>query len=464
MRKYDQFITIIFVLLFSLNISALKNIGNKKVIFNDPIPLDQVKYWAYQLQDVNTPGTVDSLVASHYDMLVLEPTRTDWSSDDKYFNTSEMVKQLKNSFAHDRVHRKLVIAYIDIGEAEDWRWYWNWSTDWNCEPPLPQDWPQYIIACDPDGWSGNYPVAYWDPVWQDLTIWGNNQNSLPFGNYKSIIDETIIDGFDGIYLDWVEAFEDISVKAAAETAGKNPAVEMINFIQYMRDYASIRNPNFIIIQQNAASLIEGHPELLDIIDAISQEAIWYDGDADVDWNNLDGYDYVNESDLVDYYLDYLDQYLDGGVLVFNCEYALNYAESAYIKSYAKGYIPYVSRRSLSQLTTTTPPEYGTTVEVSEEYEDFFPNTIQLHQNYPNPFNPSTVISYTLPSSVKGETANVKIIVYDVLGREVATLVNKEQSAGNYQVTFDASNLTSGIYFYRIQAGNFVETKKMIFMK
>ena len=127
MRKYDQFITIIFVLLFSLNISALKNIGNKKVIFNDPIPLDQVKYWAYQLQDINTPGTVDSLVASHYDMLVLEPTRTDWSSDDKYFNTSEMVKQLKNSFAHDRVHRKLVIAYIDIGEAEDWRWYWNWS-------------------------------------------------------------------------------------------------------------------------------------------------------------------------------------------------------------------------------------------------------------------------------------------------------------------------------------------------
>ena len=66
--------------------------------------------------------------------------------------------------------------------------------------------------------------------------------------------------------------------------------------------------------------------------------------------------------------------------------------------------------------------------------------------------------------MKGETANVKIIVYDVLGREVATLVNKEQSAGNYQVTFDASNLTSGIYFYRIQAGNFVETKKMIFMK
>ncbi len=88
----------------------------------------------------------------------------------------------------------------------------------------------------------------------------------------------------------------------------------------------------------------------------------------------------------------------------------------------------------------------------------------LYQNYPNPFNPSTVISYTLPSSVKGETANVKLIVYDVLGREVATLVNKEQSARNYQVTFDASNLTSGIYFYKIQAGSFTDIKKMLLIK
>ncbi|MDA3861881.1 MAG: T9SS type A sorting domain-containing protein, partial [Melioribacteraceae bacterium] len=72
----------------------------------------------------------------------------------------------------------------------------------------------------------------------------------------------------------------------------------------------------------------------------------------------------------------------------------------------------------------------------------------LEQNYPNPFNPSTAIKYSIPSNVKGEMANVKLVVFDILGREVATLVNKEQKAGNYDVKFDASKLTSGIYLYR----------------
>ncbi len=83
----------------------------------------------------------------------------------------------------------------------------------------------------------------------------------------------------------------------------------------------------------------------------------------------------------------------------------------------------------------------------------------LSQNYPNPFNPSTVISYRL--SV-GSIVSLKI--FDILGREVATLVNENQQTGNYEVTFDASKLSSGIYFYKLQAGFFVETKKMILIK
>jgi len=95
-----------------------------------------------------------------------------------------------------------------------------------------------------------------------------------------------------------------------------------------------------------------------------------------------------------------------------------------------------------------------------------PAVYSLSQNYPNPFNPSTVISYTLPSSVKGETSKVSLIVYDVLGREVATLVNKEQSAGSYQVQFTSNNyqLTSGVYFYRLKSGAFVESRKMVLVK
>ena len=325
--------------------------------FTTENPLRNVQFWAYQLQDISEPGAVDALADSHYDMLVLEPTRTDWSSDDKYFDTKGMVERLKNTKASDGIHGKLIIAYIDIGEAEDWRWYWNWSKEWPPGEPRPDDWPDYILTHDPDGWEGNYPVAYWDERWKDIVIHGRSQNSSPYGDYNSVIDEVIKDGFDGIYLDWVEGFENDAVIEEAQNQGKDPAVEMINFIQEMRDYAAQRMPNFIIIQQNAAALCDEHPELFSKIDAISQEAIWYDGDAFDDWNAPDAYDIPNDLSLTNYYLEYLDQYEVAGLTVFNCEYALNYADEAYNKSYDKGYIPYCTRRALSKLTTTSPPGY-----------------------------------------------------------------------------------------------------------
>ena len=91
----------------------------------------------------------------------------------------------------------------------------------------------------------------------------------------------------------------------------------------------------------------------------------------------------------------------------------------------------------------------------------------LEQNYPNPFNPSTKIKYTIPSVIASETKQTQMVslkVYDVLGNEVATLVNEEKPAGNYEVQFDASGLASEIYFYKLRAGSFVETKKMILIK
>ncbi len=88
---------------------------------------------------------------------------------------------------------------------------------------------------------------------------------------------------------------------------------------------------------------------------------------------------------------------------------------------------------------------------------------ELSQNYPNPFNPTTTIEYSIPVNFS-PLQNVQLKIYDVLGREVATLVNKKQAPGNYSVKFDASNLNSGVYFYTLRAGNFVSTKKMILMK
>jgi hypothetical protein len=88
-----------------------------------------------------------------------------------------------------------------------------------------------------------------------------------------------------------------------------------------------------------------------------------------------------------------------------------------------------------------------------------PDKYQLSQNYPNPFNPETNIRYEIPKN-----GFVKLIVYNILGREVETLVNENQSAGAYEVSFDGSNLSSGPYFYKLQAGDFSETKKMLLIK
>ncbi len=113
-------------------------------------------------------------------------------------------------------------------------------------------------------------------------------------------------------------------------------------------------------------------------------------------------------------------------------------------------------------------EYSETIEVNLEV----PAKFLLSQNYPNPFNPATTIKYTIPTPLNppftkgGNTRGVFITlkVYDILGSEVTTLVNKQQSPGNYSVTFNASNLPSGIYFYKLTAGNFTQSRKMILLK
>jgi hypothetical protein len=89
-----------------------------------------------------------------------------------------------------------------------------------------------------------------------------------------------------------------------------------------------------------------------------------------------------------------------------------------------------------------------------------PTEFTLSQNYPNPFNPTTKIAYSIPSN----GLKVALSVYNILGQEVAVLVNSVKNAGSYEVEFDASKLSSGAYIYRLSAGSFVQTSKMILMK
>jgi hypothetical protein len=106
---------------------------------------------------------------------------------------------------------------------------------------------------------------------------------------------------------------------------------------------------------------------------------------------------------------------------------------------------------------TSDPVYANT-------EQNLPADFVLYQNYPNPFNPSTKIKFTIPSNIHSQMSNVSLKVYDVLGNEVATLVNEYKTAGSYEIEFDAWGLTSGMYFYQLNGENFVQTKKMVYLK
>jgi len=92
-------------------------------------------------------------------------------------------------------------------------------------------------------------------------------------------------------------------------------------------------------------------------------------------------------------------------------------------------------------------------------DELLAKEFELEQNFPNPFNPGTIISYSVPTS-----SFINLKVYDILGNEIAVLVNEEKQAGNYQINFDASKLTGGVYFYQLRTNSFVDTKKMILMK
>ncbi|MFZ1321183.1 MAG: T9SS type A sorting domain-containing protein, partial [Ignavibacteria bacterium] len=146
--------------------------------------------------------------------------------------------------------------------------------------------------------------------------------------------------------------------------------------------------------------------------------------------------------------------LDGGVTWTNISSGLN-GHGGGILIPDRGYMVCHQGSNVYKLNV----QYTVLTSVSENLVSSVPVDFNLSQNYPNPFNPSTRINYSLPKS-----DNVSIKIYNELGREVSTLVNGFKTAGTYEITFDGANLSSGIYFYKLQTTGFTATKKMLLIK
>ncbi len=229
-------------------------------------------------------------------------------------NSPNTIPALKQSPGGD----KLVLAYMSIGQAEDYRFYWQPA--WRDTPP---DW---LDESDPD-WAGDYWVKYWHPEWQ----------AIIYGAPESYLDQIIELGFDGVYLDRVDAY-DYYEQQGRETAAR----EMANFVIGLAAYARQKNPGFGVFPQNAEELGLMFPDYLDAVTGIGVEDLYYGYPRD---HEASPADWTAEREAI------LDQWVQAEKLVLTIDYTARAEQiaDAYRRARARGYVPYVTDRSLGRL-------------------------------------------------------------------------------------------------------------------
>jgi len=262
-------------------------------------------------------------VHSDYDLVTID--NPDTSANDRIIPARETVAVL-----HAR--GKLVLAYTNIGEAEAYRGYWNHA--WRVGNPA------FLLGTDPDGFAQNYPVRVTDPTWR----------AIVFGTPTSLVDRAIAAGFDGVMLDSLLAYGFASVERNVPHAKH----EISAFVQAISHYAKGRKPGFLIVPQNAATLV-AEPAFLAAIDGLTQEDLWFASSV-----RAQG-DVAADPAETRATLQQLAPVLAAGKPIFSVDYATSArdAATAYKNASAAGLREYVGVRDLDALTPFAPSALGT---------------------------------------------------------------------------------------------------------
>ena len=267
----------------------------------------QVNDFLYQLQDVD----LADIGRTAYDLVIIDYS-SDGGEDGEF--SREQIGALRNSTGGP----KIVLAYMSIGEAEDYRFYWR--REWQERRP---PW----LAEENPSWPGNYKVQYWQSDWQSIIF--------------QYADRLLDAGFEGVYLDIIDAYEYF-----AERGRSTAAQEMADFVAAIASYFRSRDPDFYIFPQNAPELAHLVTGYLDYVDGIDQEDLYYG--------------YSEEGQLTPRQITAelegsLDLFRTDGKLVLTVHYtdASGQVDYAYAKARSKGYVPFATVRGLNRLTVNS---------------------------------------------------------------------------------------------------------------
>jgi cysteinyl-tRNA synthetase len=261
-----------------------------------------VQDFLYQLQRARP----DRIGETAFDLVVVSIAATG--------NSPDVIPALKDSSGG----KKLILCYMSIGQAENYRWYW--------QPDWPQNPPEWLQEADTT-WAGDYWVKYWHPEWQGII----------YGSPDSYLDRIIEFGFDGVYLDRVDAYWYYQ-EQGRETA----AQEMVDFILDFTEYARKKVPDFGVFPQNAEELGLLFPQYLQAVNGIGVEDLYYGYPRDHEPSPAD---WTAEREAI------LDQWVTAGKLVLTIDYTARPEQiaDAYQRAWERGYVPYVTDRSLGRL-------------------------------------------------------------------------------------------------------------------